>query len=195
MSTFNREVGLGLDNQKLISRTLGILPHRDRYFMDMIKCLKIKYPGIRIVYANSTPGQTLNPEHPTPDFILILRATLVSNDPKLPSKKIIMFDMPLIFTDRSIAGWTLSVEAGNKDGYFQYMMDKMCRIPENRFVEYLNHMALLSLRPESELYWKDPKNQDTLVRELMELYSRYAKKEDGNKLKAVSGYGPKNPQV
>lgn len=187
---FNHEKGLDFTNEELIRRALAILPHRDQYFMDMLKQFKLKFPGVKVFYANTKPGQQLNPEHPTPDFIIILKGRLVSNDPRLPPKNIILFDIPMIFTDRSIAGWTLAVERGKKNAYFDYMMDKMCRIPENRFAEYLVHMAYLSLDKNEKRYWKNPENQDELIRELMELYMRFAKKNDhSKKIRDVSGYG------
>lgn len=186
-----KETGLGFTQERLFSRTVGILDNRARYFMDMINQFKKKYPTLKILYANCASGATFNADHPRPDFLLIVRGIMVSKQRNQPDKPIIMIDAPLLFTDRAIAGWTLAVEEGNMDGYFDYMIDKMLRITEPRFIEYIIHMCLLSMDPENPLYWKRPENLDKLCKEIMELYARFAKK-TSNKIQDVRGYG-KNP--
>lgn len=191
MAVKTKEAGLGLDQDRLVYRTGAILDKRDQYFMDMINAFKRKYPGVKVIYANSAPGATFDQFAPKPDFVFIVRGRLVSNDPKLPPKDIIMYDMPMLFTERSIAGWTLAVEAGKRDAYFEYMMDTMCRIEAHKFSIYLKHMALLSTDPNSELYWRKAENTDKLVKELAELYARYSTQDQRRRIKAVSGYGTK----
>ena len=169
-----KEKGLGYTTDRLMQRAVGILYHRDQYFMDMINQFRKRYPALRILYANSQPGAVFDPDNPKPDFLMIVKGRMISKDPKMaPDRPIILIDAPVIFSDRSIAGWTLAVEDGNKDGYFQYMLDKMLRLPEQRFIEYIVHMCPLSTKKESELYWKSPANTDKLVKEIMELYARY----------------------
>ena len=186
-----KETGLGFTQDRLFSRTVGILDNRTRYFADMIDQFKKKYPSLKILYANCMSGATFDAGHPKPDFILITRGIMKSNQTNMPDRPIILIDAPLLFTDRAIAGWTLAVEEGNKDGYFQYMLDKMLRITEQRFIEYIIHMCLLSMNPEDPRYWKRPENLDKLCNEIMELYARFAKK-TSNKIQDVRGYG-KNP--
>lgn len=193
MAVKTKEAGLGLDQNRLVYRTGAILNKRDQYFMDMVNQFKKRYPGVKIIYANSAPGATFDQFNPKPDFLFITRGRLVSNDPKLPPKDIIMYDMPLLFTERAIAGWTLAVEAGLMKGYFDYMMDSMCRIETHKFSKYLQHMALLSTDPKSPLYWRRPENTDKLIKELGELYARYATQDQRRKIKAVSGYGKPTP--
>lgn len=191
-----KETGLGFTQDRLFSRTVGILDNRAQYFADMIGKFKEKYPRLKILYANCMSGATFNADHPKPDFILIARAMMVSSDKNLPDRPIIMIDAPLLFTDRAIAGWTLAVEQGNMDAYFEYMIDKMLRITEQRFIEYIVHMCLLTMDPNDPRYWKRPENLDKLCNEIMELYARFAKK-TSNKMQDVRGYGktppPKTP--
>lgn len=183
----NKETGLGIEPARLISRGLGILPHRTEYFLDMIRKFKERYPGLKIIYANCTTGSKIDPAKPNPDFILIAKGRLVSDDPKNRPIDIVIVDAPLVFTDRSIAGWTISVENGNMAGYFDYMLDKALRIDEKRFGEYIVHMALLSLDPASPRYWKRPENTKALASELEELYARYTTQKP-TKLKDKAGY-------
>ena len=170
------ETGLGLDQQKLMARTFAILEDRDRYFLDLIGQIRKRFPGLKIIYANNITGQQLDPGRPNPDFVIIMRGELVSKNPKLPKKKIIIMDAPTIFSDRSLAGWTLAVENNNIKGYFDYMLDKALRIDESKFYEFIVNMAMLSLDPKNELYWKKVENTDKLIHDLEELYARYNKK-------------------
>lgn len=183
----NKETGLGIDPSRLISRGLGILPHRTEYFLDMLRKFKERYPGLKIIYANCTTGDRIDTTKPNPDFILIAKGRLVSDDPKNRPIDVVVVDAPMVFTDRSIAGWTISVENGNMDGYFNYMLDKALRIDERRFKEYIVHMALLSLDPEDELYWKRPENTKKFASELSELYARYTTQKP-TKLRDKAGY-------
>lgn len=185
------ETGLGIDSNKLISRALSILPDRDRYFNDLIVKFKEKFPGLKLLYANNMTGARLDPERPNPDFVLICKGTLVSKDRRLPPKPIILMDMPMIFTDRSIAGWTIAVESGNMKGYFEYMLDKALRIDENKFYEFIQYMALLSLDPNDRLYWRKIENADTLIKDLEELYARYNKKGVSSRITDKRGYADK----
>lgn len=181
------EKGLGIDSDRLIRRALAILPERNRYFMDIINTIKKKYPALQIIYASNLTGQVLNPERPVPDFVLVIKGKLVSKNPRDPDKPIILVDCPLVFTERSIAGWTIAVEEGNLDGYLSYMLDKALRIDESRFYEYLTNMALLSLNKDNELYWKSPKNAEKVATELEELYTRYNRKTT-NRMTDARGY-------
>jgi hypothetical protein len=181
------EVGLKLNSDALIRRALTISANRDQYFNDMIRKFKQKFPGLKIIYANDTMGAKLDPDHPNQDFILICKGKLVSKDPRRPPKSIVILDAPLIFTERSIAGWTMAVEQGNMDGYFSYMLDKALRIDESKFYEYITHMALLSTDPNDALYWKRIENTKKLTDELSELYSRYTPKKP-TALKDKRGY-------
>ena len=183
-----KETGLGIDPNRLVSRGLGILPKRSEYFMDMIHKFKEKYPGLKIIYANCTTGDHIDSAKPNPDFILVVKGKLVSNDPQKRPINVIMVDAPMVFTERSIAGWTIAVEQGNMNGYFEYMLDKALRIDERRFGEYIVHMALLSLDPTSPRYWKRPENTKALSTELGELYARYTTQKP-TKLKDTAGYG------
>lgn len=192
------ETGLNLDADRLIRRAIAIAPDRDQYFNDMIRKFKEKFTALKIIYANDMMGARLNPDHPTPDFVIIVKGTLTSNDPRNPPKQIVLLDAPLTFTERSIAGWTMAVEAGNMEGYFQYMLDKALRIDLNKFYEYIEYMCLLSTDPNDPLYWKKPENADKLVRELEELYARYNKKKP-TRLEDKRGYTsaqqPKPPRA
>lgn len=182
-----KETGLCLDSNRLISLAISISPDRDRYFNDMIRKFREKFPGLKLIYANDRMGAQLNPEHPQPDFVLIAKGNLVSNDPRLPPKSIILMDAPLVFTERSIAGWIMCVEAGNMQGYFQYMLDKALRIDESKFYEYIVHMAQLSTDPEDPLFWKKPENEKKLTDELSELYARYNTRKS-TKMQDTKGY-------
>lgn len=183
------DTGLGLDKQKIKIRTFTILSERDRYFADLIDQMRKKYPTIKLIYANNTMGSKINADRPNPDFIIIAKATLVStdNDPRKPPKKIMLIDAPMLFSERSLAGWTLAVEEGNMQGYFDYMLEKAVRIDEDKFYEYIKYMALLSTDPNDELYWKKIENTDKLVTEIEELQARYAKR-SANKMSEKRGY-------
>lgn len=183
-----QETGLGIDSNKLIARTFSILPDRDRYFNDLIKQFKLKFPGLKLIYANNIMGSTLDPSRPNPDFVLIAKGTLVSSDKRLPPKSIIIMDAPMIFTDRSLAGWTISVENGNMKGYFDYMLDKALRIDEFKFYEFIRYMCLLSLDPKDDLYWKRAENTNILIKDLEELYARYTKRGPGNRITDKRGF-------
>ena len=97
----------------------------------------------------------------------------------------------MIFTDRSIAGWTIAVESGNMKGYFEYMLDKALRIDENKFYEFIQYMALLSLDPYDRLYWRKIENAETLIKDLEELYARYNKKGVSSRITDKRGYADK----
>lgn len=190
----NKEKGLGLDQTKLTRRAMAILEDRDTYFNDIITKIREKMPALKIIYANNMTGAKLNPDHPSPDFLLIMSGVMTSSDPKNPDRHVIIIDAPPVFTERSIAGWTMAVEAGNMQGYFDYMLEKALRIDRRKFHEYITVMCNLSLDPESELYWKRPENTDKLVKELMELYLRYNTPGERQKMNAYRGYTGENNQ-
>lgn len=171
-----QETGLGINSDKLIARTFAIIQDRDRYFNDLINQIRKRYPALKILYANNMMGAKLDADRPNPDFVIIMKGELVSKDPSLPKKPIILLDMPMIFTDRALAGWTISVENNNIKGYFDYMLDKCLRIDESKFYEFIQYMALLSLDPKSDRYWKKAENTEALIKDLEELYVRYRKK-------------------
>ena len=183
-----RETGLGLDSREIIKRTIAISGNRDRYFMDIIKMFQKKYPGPRIIYANNMNGAQLNPDHPTEDFIIIIKARVVDRNKKLPPKDLILLDAPPLFTERSIAGWTLAVEQGKMDGYFKLFMDRCLRLELRKFYEFLEGYCLLSLDPSSELYWKKPENAGTLTKDLERLYAQYRPR-NSTKIQQVRNYG------
>lgn len=183
-----KDKGLGIPSDRLLKRTFAIVNDRDRYFNDMIRKFKEKYsPALKIIYANNTMGAQLNPNSPTPDFVIVIKGTLVSKKKTLPPRPIIMVDIPMIFSDRSLAGWTISVEQGRMDEYFQYMLDDALRIDESKFYEYITHMALLSTDPEDPRYWKRIENTPGLTKDLEELYARYNRK-GKTKLDQERGY-------
>ena len=186
-----QETGLGINSDKLIARTFAIIQDRDRYFNDLINQIRKRYPALKILYANNMMGAKLDADRPNPDFVIIMKGELVSKDPSLPKKPIILLDMPMIFTDRALAGWTISVENNNIKGYFDYMLDKCLRIDESKFYEFIQYMALLSLDPKSDRYWKKAENTEALIKDLEELYVRYINK-SSSVLQDKRGYNP-NP--
>lgn len=181
------ETGLNIPSQRLIGRTMAILNDRDKYFMDLIRKFREKYPNLKIIYANNLVGARLNPEHPTADFVIVAKGLIKSKDPRLPDRSMLYMDAPMIFTDRSLAGWTIAVESGNMDGYFRYMMDKALRIPSYQFANFLQTQALLSLDKNSPLFWKKPENTEKFTKELEWLYARYNKKVS-NRMEEKRGY-------
>ena len=181
------ETGLGIDSNRLVHRAISISGNRDQYFNDLIRKFKETYPGLKIIYANNTMGARLDPEHPQPDFVIVVKGVLMSKDPKKPNRDVIIVDAPMMFTDRSIAGWTIAVESGNMKGYFDYMLDKALRIDLKRFNEYIEHMALLSLDPNNALYWKKIENTEAFTSNIAELYARYSKNKP-TKLQDQRGY-------
>ena len=170
--------GLGIEKDKLVKRTIAIAPDRNRYFTDIITQFKKKFPGLKIIYANNTMGDHINPDHPNVDYVIIVKGVLKSKDPRLPDRDVILIDSPFIFSDRSIAGWTIAVERGMMDQFFTYMFDRCVRMNPARFEEYIQYMCLLSLDPNSELYWKKPENAEHLCRDLEELSVRYTSKDE-----------------
>lgn len=182
-----QETGLGINSDKLIARTFAIIQDRDRYFNDLINQIRKRYPALKILYANNMMGAKLDADRPNPDFVIIMKGELVSRDPNLPKKPIILLDMPMIFTDRALAGWTISVENNNIKGYFDYMLDKCLRIDESKFYEFIQYMALLSLDPKSDRYWKKAENTEAFIKDLEELYVRYRKK-NSSALQDKRGY-------
>lgn len=183
-----RETGLGLNSKEIIKRAIMISGNRDRYFMDIIKKFQEKYPGLRIIYANNMNGAQLNPDHPTEDFIIIVKARVVDRYKKLPPKDLILLDAPPLFTERSIAGWTLAVEQGKMDGYFQMFMDRCLRLELRKFYEFVEHYCILSLDPSSQLYWKKPENAPALTKDLERLYAQYRPR-NASKIQQVRNYG------
>lgn len=187
------DVGLSLDQDEIIKRTMAIIPDRDRYFSDMISALRKKYTAIKLVYANNLPGKQLDPMNPTSDFVLIFTALMKSNKPNLPDVKLVLIDAPLVFSDRSIAGWTLAVENGKKEAYLEYLVNKSMRITNQKFEEYVEHMCLLSLDPNHHLFWKKPENTDKLMIRLMELCARYSP-QSSTRLRDMRGYNKDKPK-
>lgn len=170
--------GLGIEKDKIVKRAIAISPDRDKYFSDIIRKIKEKFAGIKILYANNIMGAKINPEHPNVDFIIIMKGTLVSKDPRAPKKEVVLIDTPYIFSDRSIAGWTIAVERGMMDQYFAYMFDRCVRISPTRFDEYIQFMCLLSLDKDNPLYWKKPENAEKLIRDIEELSVRYISRDE-----------------
>ena len=188
-----KEKGLGLDSKKLVSRAIAISPNRDQYFMDIITQIKKKYPKLRILYANNTMGARIDPDRPNPDFVLIMQGKLTSRNPLLKPRDVIIMDAPMIFTERSIAGWTMAVEQGNLEGYFAYMFDKALRIDVKRFYEFVEHYCSLSLDPTHPRYWKKIENTNALIKDLEELHARYTKKQENAVLNNKRGYTDVKP--
>lgn len=173
---------LGLTNKELVTRAISISGNRNPYFMDLLDQYKKRYPGAKIVYANNTTGAVVGSE-PTPDFILIMKVMSVSPDPRLPDKPLIFIEAPLIFGERSIAGWTLAVEHGKIEEYFDSVWQFAPRLEERRFYEYLESI-FLNTNKDSPLYWKSSNNTKMLVKGIMELSSMYIPKSEMNKMRA-----------
>ena len=181
-----RETGLGLDHERLLRLAISISNDRDRYFQDLIRKFREHFSGIKLIYANDRTGAVLKEGHPMPDFMIVGKA-LKFGDPKMPPQKMVVFDAPMIFSDRSIAGWIMAVEAGNMKGYFQYMNDKMVTMPESVFCQGIVEEAKLSLNKNDPLFWKRPENEETLAKNLSEWCAKHRKK-GSTKMQDQQGY-------
>lgn len=174
---------LGFTDKEIIPRALAISGKRNPYFQDLLNEYKKRFPGAKILYANNTTGARLKNE-PTADFVLIMQVMSVSNDRRLPDKPIIFVEAPLVFGERSIAGWTLAVEHGKIKEYFESVWELAPRLPQGRFYEYIESL-LLSNDKESPLYWRKPENTDTFCRGIMKLSSMYLPKSTISKMRAA----------
>ena len=187
-----KDKGLEFNHRDVLTRSIAIAPSRDKYFMDLINQYKTRYPGMKLIYANNTTGNQVH-DKPTADFVLIFKVQAIpkpSSLAKVP-KTFIMLECPLQFSDRSLAGWTMAVEQNNMDGYFQYMIDTAARLSWDRFQEYIEAIALLSLDKNSDLYWKKPENSEAFTSRIMQLCAQYNPSKPGSKIQQTKDYATK----
>lgn len=137
---------------------------RKKLFLDMLNEYKKRAPELKLqyVYYNTDSSFSI-------DYLIIFRA-------KTANGNVIVFDIPYLYTDRTIPGYRYCKKNDILDDFFYEAQNLMTSLSEVRFYEYLNMMVGLSTDKNSDLYWKDPKNAIQLAKGLSDLSLRFVRK-------------------
>ena len=87
-----------------------------------------------------------------------------------------VWDNPVQYTNRSIPGYRYYVKNNRFNDFFEECGKNFCRIPWDKFQEFIQYGCNLSWKKEDDLYWKKPENSFTLLKNLHELSFLYNKK-------------------
>lgn len=140
---------------------------RERLFLDMIDEYKKRFPQFKLIYAYLNRDASIGV-----DYLIIFEAI-----GQQTHQKTIIYDIPYIYTDRSIPGYRYCKREGLLDDFFYDSSHLMVTTPKIRFEEYLNSFLNLSNHKDDELYWKSPSNSLAVARGLSNLSLYYVRKD------------------
>lgn len=102
------------------------------------------------------------------DYLIIMQSNHTSM-----SQKIIIFDFPPIFTERSLPGYRYCVKNGLKEDFFQEVEGRMVRLFYTKFVEFIESLRLTMNEKDEENYWLNKDKLPLVLEALFDLSLRY----------------------
>ena len=160
-----------IDKNKILNIPLDELnfihpDHRPKFFMDLINNYKERYPTLKLKYAylNTDPKQPI-------DYIVLFQTKNLDN-----TLDLMVFDSPMLYSDRSLPGYRFCKRTGIEDDFFKEAINSMVSISLIRFNEFINTMLNLSINPSDERYWRKPEFAESVSKGLLDLSLRYNKR-------------------
>jgi hypothetical protein len=156
----NKILNIPYDEKIFITPT-----HRDKFFLDLIKNYKNRYDNLKLIFAflNKDAKSLL-------DYILIFKTKDIKND--LP---LIVFDAPIIYSDRSLPGYRYCKRLEIEDDFFKESILNMVTMSEYRFNEFINSLNF-SIDSNHDKFWKKKEYCEMISKQLLDLSLRYNKK-------------------
>jgi len=155
----NKKLNIPREEKLFIQPTV-----REKLFLDLINEYEKRYPGMTLEYAYLNS----NPEIPM-DYILLFKTRNTDNTVNL-----IVYDCPMLFSDRSITGYRFCKREGKLDDFFEEAIASMVRFPEIAFKEFIEEIVGLDyFNEESQNYWKNEEFTERVSNNIMALAIRY----------------------
>lgn len=172
-------------NLRIPQEQLNYIDKNDRpkYFLNIVNEYKKRYPEMKLIYC----FLNIDPKCPV-DFVLLFSTRAYSQDKKHCISTIV-YDIPLIYTDRSIPGYRYCLamdynhniptedKHSKSSQYFEAGVHRLVRVEKNKFDEFINKYLKLSLQKDNEKYWKKAEYAPQLAKGLVDLALRYNKKD------------------
>lgn len=136
---------------------------RSRLFMDLVEQCKIRFPGLKLIYAAMNYDTSL-----LCDFLLVFEFI---ND----NKRGVYFTAPFIYTTLAIPGYRFAKREGKLDQWFNELFDSFTKANYRIFFEYLQSRGFGIFKGD-ENSWKDPDNFKKLAETLIEQQLLYRSK-------------------
>jgi hypothetical protein len=158
----NKKLKIPREEKLYISKEI-----REALFLDLINVYQEKCQAMTLVYAyiNTDSSKPL-------DYILLFRTRNTANTTDL-----IVYDAPLLYSDRSIPGYRYCKRTGIVNTFIEEAVASMVRLSEYRFREFIELSTGLEYIDEGENSWMNAEYATIVADKLLELSTRYT----GNK--------------
>ena len=155
-----KRVRVPLDERKYIKPDV-----RKKLFKEIYSGYPKRY-DVKLVYAylNTDPDLMV-------DYCVIYSGRNADNTGDL-----ILFDIPPIYSDRSVPAYRYCRRTHQEDKFFEYGIDEIVIMDKYKFYEFITMKLGLSLKKGDETYWKNPNNYKEFIRELLDMSLLYQKK-------------------
>lgn len=134
-------------------------------FNYILKDYAKRYPQLKLQFAY------INTDSESPiDFVVLFKTKSVDG-----KRNLIVYDIPVIYSDRSLPGFRYCKSQGKEmaNKYYEYAINNMTRMDEIKFHEFIEHVANLSLNKRSKKYWKKEQYAKELSSKLFDLSLLY----------------------
>ena len=159
----NKKINVPINERKFIKPDI-----RKKAFKEIYLTYQEKYKHVSMklvfAYLNTDPNKII-------DYIILYKAK--GND----GTDLILYDAVPAFSDRSTPGYVYCKRNGIADKFYEEGIESMVRLSKDRFDQFIELGLHLSLDKNNELYWKDSKNIEDLIRGLMDLSFQFNKKQ------------------
>lgn len=133
----------------------------DKVYLDLIKEIKNRYTGIKLVYGFLNQDQL-----DICEFILIYKKV---NEVKNVKTTVYAIFNATKFGNRSLECFDLCRKSGDLDAYFKEFFDQSVVYTEPVFESLIKDELQLSLNKDDKKYWKNIENSRIIIDKLMEL--------------------------
>jgi hypothetical protein len=119
---------------------------RYKLFLDLVSEYKKRFPDMKMIkaYLNYEVDLRL-------DYMLVFTAVQ-------ENLRLILFEFPLAYTDRSIPGYRYCKRENKMDDFFKEAIGQMTKMAEGKFREFITSYLKLSLDKTKETYWGSVQN-------------------------------------
>ena len=139
---------------------------REKLLIDLLNEYENRYDTLTLeyVYLNN------NPEKPL-DYIVLFKTRNDNN-----TMDLIVYDAPLIYSDRSIPGYRYCKREKMEKLFFEEAIGSMVILTEARFKEIIEVTIGLEYDNEGERHWKNAEYAEMIAAGLVDISLRYVRK-------------------
>lgn len=139
---------------------------RQKLFTEIYKTYSKLY-GVKLIYAfmNTDPNLII-------DYIVIYKTR---NDDD--TTDLIIFDASIVYGSTCTPAYRYCRLNKKAKKFYQNGIENMVTMQKSKFYEFIQEGLGLTLDKESPLYWKNPENYELLCEGLLDLATRYRKRE------------------